>query len=144
PTGRRYFLKVLATEDLLKLERSGEVCRELISRKGVRDEDRRAAVTALARLEHQAEPQLLLNAIREKDEGKAEGWEESTVFDLVRLLAERKADELVAVRSDLEKVTTAGKHAVTRQLGFVTLIAADGNTDRAWSLASKSMTALQD
>ena len=45
---------------------------------------------------------------------------------------------------DLEKLATSAKLPVTRQLGFVALIAADGGVDKAWELATKSVTALQD
>jgi putative heme-binding domain-containing protein len=38
----------------------------------------------------------------------------------------------------------AAKLPVTRQLGFVALIAADTNVDKSWALATTSVTALQD
>ena len=38
----------------------------------------------------------------------------------------------------------AGQTPVTRQLGFVALIAADGGVDKAWALASKSAGSLRD
>ena len=52
--------------------------------------------------------------------------------------------ELSGARADLEKLAAAGRQSATRQLGFVTLIAADGTTDRAWALAMKSIAALHD
>src|SRR5205807_8700023 len=44
----------------------------------------------------------------------------------------------------LEKIATGARAPVTRQLGFVALVAADGGVDRAWELATKSVTSLKD
>src|SRR5207247_4937406 len=68
----------------------------------------------------------------------------SALFDLVRLLTSRDAKELTTIRPGLEKLATGAKQPVTRQLGFVALIAADGNVDKVWALAVKSARSLQD
>src|SRR5262249_44534516 len=54
--GRRYFLRNVNTDDLVKMERSENVYMELLFRKGVRDEFRREALTGLAKLGKQSEP----------------------------------------------------------------------------------------
>ena len=41
-------------------------------------------------------------------------------------------------------MATGAKLPVTRQLGFVALIAADGSVDQAWTLGTQSVQALQD
>ncbi len=66
------------------------------------------------------------------------------LFDLVRTLTARGPSELAAVRGELQKLATSAKQPVTRQLGFVALIAADGNVDGAWTLGVKSLGSLQD
>jgi putative heme-binding domain-containing protein len=142
--GRAYLLKNYSTEQLLKMEPTPIIYAELLYRKDVRDENRRAAATGLAKANGTTEPRVLLDAIETAGNRLGNGGEESVVFDLIRLLTSRPADELAKVRPELEKMATAGKAPVTRELGFVALIAADGNVDSAWALALKSLGALQD
>lgn len=143
PAGARYFLKSVATEDLLKMTRDAAVYNELLQRRGVREELRREAVTGLAGLRKQSELRVLLDSIKALDLPQ-KSQDEPVLFDLIRLLTSRPTTELATIRDDLEKLATAGNVATTRQLGFVALIAADGKVDRAWSVATKSAPALQD
>jgi putative heme-binding domain-containing protein len=141
--GARYFLATVGTDDLLKMERGPGVCLELLFRKGVRDEHRQEALAGLAKLGKKAELRVLLDAIAAHDaeEGASD---DSVAFDLVRLLTGRPAAELAAARADLVKLATAARQPLTRQLGFVALIAADAGADRAWRLGIKSVRSLQD
>src|SRR5262249_33676123 len=129
-------------DDLVKMDRSPAVYLEMLFRPGIRDEFRREALTGLAKADNKPELLVLVNAIRLHDESNA--TEESVAFDLIRLLTSRSQPELAAVRGDLEKLATAGRNPVTRQLGFVALIAADGDAEKAWALATKSVPTLQD
>ncbi len=140
--GARYFLKNVSTDVLLKMKRTQGVYLELLFRPGVRDEFRREALAGLAKLEGKGETRVLLDAIRSHDEEQG-SQDESVVFDLVRLLTARPAD-LAGVRDDLEKMAAGARLPVTRQLGFVALIAADGNIEKAWALGTKSVAALRD
>ncbi|HZT80389.1 MAG TPA: PVC-type heme-binding CxxCH protein, partial [Gemmataceae bacterium] len=142
PAGARFFLKNVSTDDLLKMKRSPGVYLELLFRKGVRDEYRKEALAGLARLEGKNQTRVLVDAIRNHDGQEAQ--DEGVVFDLVRLLTDRGASELKAVRADLEKLAVSARQPVTRQLGFVALIAADGSVDRAWALGRKSAGSLRD
>ena len=140
--GARYFLKSVATDDLLKMDRTPAVYLELLFRPGVRDEFRREALAALAKQNKKTELAVLVGAVKTQDESAATA--ESVAFDLARLLTGRPRAELVAARPDLEALATAGRTATTRQMGFVALVAADGGIDKAWELATKSVTGLQD
>jgi putative heme-binding domain-containing protein len=151
--GARFFLKNVSTDDLLKMKRDQAVYLELLFRTGVRDEYRQEALTGLAKLEKKGELRVLLDALHKQDEGvRSQGSgvkgqelsDESVVFDLIRLLTGRGAKELTGVRADLEKMATQAKLPVTRQLGYVALIAADGDIDKAWKLGTTSVPALQD
>jgi putative heme-binding domain-containing protein len=142
-TGARYFLKNVSTEDLFKMDRTPAVYLELLFRKGVRDEFRREALAGLAKQANKSPLRVLLDAIRNQDAQRGE-QDESVVFDLVRLLTGRDSRELAEVRPELEQMAAGAQLPVTRQLGFVALIAADGDTDKAWTLANKSVNALQD
>jgi putative heme-binding domain-containing protein len=143
PAGARYFLGRIGTDDLLKMKRSRGVFLELLFRKGVRDEFRQEALTGLAKLDKESEVRVLLRAIRNQDERRAK-QDESVVFDLVRLLTSHGASPLAGARAELEKLATTAQLPVTRQLGYVALIAADGNIDRAWRLGTRSVAALRD
>jgi putative heme-binding domain-containing protein len=143
PAGARFFLKTVSTDDLLKMKRTEAVYLERLFRKGVRDEYRKEALAGLAKLQNQRELPVLLDAIRRHDEQQA-GQDDSVVFDLARLLTGRPAEELTVVRTDLERLASHARSPVTRQLGFVALIAADGTVDQAWALATRSLTTLQD
>ncbi len=117
PAAARYFLKNVSTGDLLKMKRTAGVDRELLFRPAVRDEERRAALDSLAKLEKSRPLAVLVAAIRDQDAQL--GKDESVSFDLVRLLTGFDSSQLAAVRSDLEKLTLEGQTPLTRKLGFV-------------------------
>lgn len=141
-SGARYFLKSVATDDLLKMDRTPGVYLELLFRPGVRDEFRREALAGLAKEDKKPELDVLVSAIKAHDEGAA--TEESVAFDLARLLTGRPQEQLKAARTNLEALATSGKTATTRQMGYVALVAADGDAEKAWATATKSVPALMD
>jgi putative heme-binding domain-containing protein len=143
PEGARYFVRNVATDDLLKMERTEGVNLELLFRKGVRDEFRREALAGLAKSGKQDQARVLIDAVGSHD-GQGDSQDESVVFDLLRLLTGLPSAELTAVRPDLEKMATGAKNALTRELGFAGLIAADGGIDRAWALGLRSTGTLRD
>ncbi len=142
PAAARYFLRSVTTGDLLKMKRTSSVNRELLFRPAIRDEERRAALDSLAKLEKSQPLVVLVSAIRDQDGQLSK--DESVSFDLVRLLTGFDAAQLAAVRSDLEKLTLEGQAPLTRELGFVSLIAADGSIERAWELSHRSPRNLLD
>ncbi|MBV8315609.1 MAG: HEAT repeat domain-containing protein, partial [Planctomycetaceae bacterium] len=129
--GARSFLRGVSTDELLKMKRTRAIDLELLFRKGVRDEDRRAALADLARLDNKGEPNVLIDAIQGQD-AQGDARDESVVFDLIRLLTGRDAAELAGVRGALERMAAGATMPATRQLGYIALVAADGNVDRAW------------
>ncbi|MFO0880913.1 MAG: PVC-type heme-binding CxxCH protein [Gemmataceae bacterium] len=144
PAGASYFLRTVSTEDLLKMDRTAGVYLELLFRKGIRDEFRREALTALAKREKKDELRVLLEAIRDQD-GKSRGeGDDSVAFDLVRLLTSRPQAELVAARADLEKLATGAKQRLMRELGYAALSAADGSPEKIWALGVRSVGSLDD
>ncbi len=147
--GARFFLKNVSTDDLLRLKRTPAIYIELLFRKGVRDEYRKEALAGLAREQNKSELRVLLDAILKQDEetngqDDSAGPDESVVFDLIRLLTSRPATELAEAHGELEKMAMDANLPVTRQLGFVAFIAADGGVDKAWTLALKSANHLTD
>jgi len=142
PAGARYFLKSVATEDLLKMDRTPGVMLELLFRPGVRDEFRREALAGLAKQDSKTQLAVLVSAIKAHDESSS--TEESVAFDLARLLTVQPQLELAKTRADLVALATKSRSATTRQIGYVALLAADVNPEGAWTLATKSVGALQD
>ena len=124
------------------MDRTPGVLLELLFRPGVRDEFRREALTGLAKQDRKTELVVLLNAIKAHDESST--TEESVAFDLARLLTVQPQAELARSRTELETLATGSRSPTTRQIGYVALLTADGAVDAAWSLATKSVAALQD
>ncbi|QJW92716.1 PVC-type heme-binding CxxCH protein [Frigoriglobus tundricola] len=140
--GARYFLKSVATDDLLKMDRTPAVYLELLFRPGVRDEFRREALAALAKQDKKPELDVLVTAVRAHDESAA--TDDSVAFDLARLLTGLPRAELAAGRSELEALAAKGRNAATRQMGYVALVAAEGDVEKVWARAARSVGALQD
>jgi putative heme-binding domain-containing protein len=133
----RFLLHRAPTDELLKMKRDRLVYEELLDRPGIRDEFRQDALAGLAKLQSKPEIDLLLALLRDHDESN--GYRgQSVVFDLARLLTGRGETDLKGFRRQLEKFVTDGKRRIIRQIGFVALVAADGNADAAWELATQS------
>jgi putative heme-binding domain-containing protein len=137
--GARFFLKGLSIDQLLAMERTRPVDVELLFRKGVRDDDRKSALADLARRDNKQPLRALIDLILQRQTLA----DESVTFDLIRLLTAVPAD-LAAVRPELERLARTAQQPITRQLGYVALVAADGSIEPAWALASKSGAGLQD
>jgi putative heme-binding domain-containing protein len=145
----RFFLSNVGTADLLKMKRSRSVDWELLLRGSIRDEVRQEALAGLAKLDGKSPARILLDALEKEDTSSRnsrthESSDDSVPFDLVRLLTARPASELTGVRPALVSLAGEGKLSLTRQLGYVALIAADGNIAHAWELGIRSSAALSD
>lgn len=143
PAGMRHFVRSVSNDDLLKIERTPDVARELLARPGIRDEQRSEAASQLARLEAKSEVAVLLDALQTSD-AQEKITDESVLFDLIRLTTARPAAELSSVRSNLETLAQNGRHATTRQLAIAAGIAADESVETSWRWAMDSPSRLLD
>ena len=141
--GTRFFLGRLSIDELVKMKRTRAIDVELLLREGAREEIRREALANLAKLDKKPELTVLMEAIKALD-NRAGGGNDAVAFDLGRLLTSRQLAELTTARLDLEGLAIASHKPVTRQLGYLALIAADGGVENAWMLASKSTGSLRD
>ena len=141
--GSRFFLGRLGIDELIKMKRTRAIDLELLLRKGAREEIRREALTDLAKLDNKPELSVLLEAIKALDD-RPGGGNDEVAFDLGRLLTSREPAELTTARLELEGLANSGHKPVTRQLGYLALIAADGGVEKAWTLASQSAGSLRD
>ena len=115
---------------------------QLLLRRGVRDEARREAIADLSKIDAKPEVMVLLEAIKALDDRP--GAEDDGVdYDLGRILTARDSAELSDHLWSFEDLTKVGKKPITRQLGFLAMIAA-GRVDGAWALALKDVRSLRD
>lgn len=141
--GARFLLRNVSTEQLLQKPRTRAVCTEMLYRPGLQDAQRREAVQGLAKLNNQPELQVVMDAIRSLD-AKQQNANVSVVFDLVRQLTGRRAQELANAREEIERLATSAKQPVFRQIGYVSLISIDGSPERAWAQATRDVGSLVD
>ncbi len=145
--GARFFLKRLSTEQLLGLERDRAVLLEILSRKGIEEARRGDALRDLARIEGKGDLALLLEAILRLDREPAGGEaapDPGVLYDLALLLTKRGAEELAGARADLEKLATSARLPLTRHVGFVAMVLADGGVEEVWKVGLRSVQALRD
>lgn len=141
--GARFYLKNLSNDELLAQKKDRLVYVEMLNRPGLRDEARREAIAGLAKLDNKPELRVIMDAINALD-SKQSNADVTVIFDLVRQLTGRSANELTTARAELEKLATSAKQPVFRQIGFVSLINVDGGIDKAWGLASSDVKRLLD
>ena len=141
--GARFLLGNVGLEDLLKMKRTRAVSLELLFRKGVREEIRRAALNDLAKQTMTTPTVALLEALKGRDSREADPGE-SVLVELGRISTDLPPAELNAARGDIEKIATTADLPALRQLGFAALVAADGNADAAWDVAGRSVQSLRD
>ena len=156
PVGTRYLFQTMSTDELITLEgdlahseatpasaaRYRSVAQELLLRPGVRDELRESVLRSLAEANHVSAAEFLVQQLLGLDATSSGG--ETTAFDLLRVLTRLSTEEQQQAGPLLEKMATESRQPLTRQLGYVAKIAADGSVDLSWSLATKSGRSLRD
>ena len=138
PSAQAYALKNTSIGNLVRMERSEAVCEALLTRTGVNERDRRAALDALAKIRSTSALAVLLSAI-----ANPEGRYGVTLGDLAKLLAGWSASELKGEKAQVYTLATSAKNADVKQAAFAALVAADGSTDRVMRLAGTSLGNMQ-
>ncbi len=141
--GRRYLLQHVRNERLLAMDRTEQVCGEILRRPGILDADRAAAIAELAKVTGTSNLDVIIGALQSLDASQGE-VDPSLVFDLVRQLTALPANELAPARAELEKLATSARQPVLRQIGYVSLMNIDKSADKAWQLAQESADSLRD
>ncbi len=135
--GQAYLLRTLPMDQLARLERTPEVLFEYVTRTGITDEVRLTALRELATHDKKSETGTLIRVVVRYDERK-EGKDDGAVFDLVRMLQGRTADELKPFGHDLEKIALTGRRLAIRQAAFVNWINAYRSAENAWNAAKST------
>jgi putative heme-binding domain-containing protein len=138
----RFLLRGMSVEALLAGKKSAVVFREILSRPGIREEIRRAALRDLAQLENKSQAVVALEMIR--NDSKTEPLEESVLLELVRLLGAQPPVQLEQLRPDIEKLALSAPQDLLRQIGWVILMNVDGTESKAWELAVQKIGTLRD
>jgi putative heme-binding domain-containing protein len=141
PAGAEYLLAKVTTAELVKLPRTASVFQALLSRDGVLPDNRKEALDGLAKINNTDVLTELFAAIKRID-GSENAHAAHVLSDLASLLATRPAQELSAIRSQLETLAAGARQPVTRRVAFVTLASADGTIDGLWKSSSKSIRSL--
>lgn len=133
--GARYLLKNLSNEELLKQKGDRLVLLELVGRPGLTDEQRSAAISALAQLEKTDESQVIHQSLMAIDYGPGTA-DVGVAFDLMRQLKGQRFRGTV-----LHELALCAHRDVLKQLAFASIVNFDGNADAAWKLALGSKNA---
>ncbi len=143
PAGIDYILGSIPTADLSKLPKSAPVYLAMLTRPGIREQQRSNALAGLAAEKNSNELAELTGAIEYVDGNDITGANQ-VIFDLVLMLSRREPSEIVGSRAQFEKWTRQAKRSITRKIGYVALVTADQSVDKAWTLAERSTRSLRD
>ncbi|MDG2359286.1 MAG: plastocyanin/azurin family copper-binding protein, partial [Planctomycetaceae bacterium] len=143
PAGIDYILGSIPTADLSKLPKSVPVYLAILTRPGIREQQRGDALAGLAAEKNSNELAELIGAIESVDGNDIAGANQ-VIFDLVLMLSRREPSEIVGSRAQFEKWTRQAKRSITRKIGYVALVTADQSVDKAWALAEQSTRSLRD
>jgi putative heme-binding domain-containing protein len=142
PAGINYIIGSIATPDLLKLTRTEPVHVALLSRPSVEEAVRIESLRALAKTKQTDELTELIGAIKYVDQQQT--VDIGTMSDLAQIFTTREPAALRKARQQFEELATRGRQPITRQIGFVTMLTADGAVDATWKMAARSVPTLRD
>lgn len=134
--GRQFLWHTMPVEQLFQLERSGDICRAILARPGVTDEQKQDALSDLARRQQESEVQALVGVLKWLDQQKTI-QDESAIVDLVRMARRCAAGDLKATTDSWAQMASEARTAAIRELGFAALINGNGSVQLAWELAQR-------
>jgi putative heme-binding domain-containing protein len=143
PAGVNYLLDLVTTAELVRLPRTAQVYRALLSRHPVLHEVRHEALMGLAEL-NQTDVLSELVAAIERTDSSNNPSAEPILNDLAHMLIGMPAADLARARPTLSRLTREGKRPLTRELGWVAVATVDGSFEPAWADASRSLSTLRE
>ena len=135
PPSLSRLLAALDAADLIRMPGQRAVDAELLFRAGIADSQRRKAVAGLAAADQVAPLDVIFSAIRQVDADDSLG-DSAVINDLVGFLSDQPAAALKARRDAIRQLCLTAQRPLVRQIGYVALIAADGEVESAWETAS--------
>jgi putative heme-binding domain-containing protein len=142
PAAAAYVLGRLSNKELIEAPRSEFVYVALLQRKGLERKYRAEALEGLAKIRNTDSLSELIKALTELDKkGEAS---EPVLRDLLPFLLQAKADELKVKRTAIEKLASESQLPLTRQIGYATLLTADGSAEKTWTQSETQSARLAD
>lgn len=142
PVAAAYVLGRLSNQELIGAPRGEFVYEAILKRNGLERKHRMEALKGLAEIRKTGVLEELMSGLIDLD---AKGDEAIPVLrELGGILLQRKPEELIGKRADLEKVATASEQAISRQIGYAALASGDQAIEKAWELAESAPSRLAD
>ncbi len=138
PAARAYALKNSDVDDLVKMEKSADVSRAILSRTSASEQQMSDALATLAETTGQNPLDALMGLI---DAARKESAD--NVLGLGKLLASHTPEELKRVRNKIESIAVDGETPDLKRLGYAAWVAAAGPGD-AFIAASRNKENLRD
>jgi azurin len=135
PAGLEYLIDSVNTTELLRLPRTRSVLEALVTRAGVADADRAAALVELAKLRGEGRVDIVLAALDTDDAASA---------SIARLLPMQWPEELKEHRAHLAELAAKSPKPEIRQAAWSSLAVADDSFEGVWSEANRSLATLTD
>jgi putative heme-binding domain-containing protein len=142
PAAAAYVLNRLSDKELIEAPRSEFVYVALLQRKGLDRKYRIEALEGLAKIRNTDTLTELIVAITDLDKKGEESAPE--LRDLSTLLHQTKPLDLTGKRASLEKLATEAQLPLSRQIGYASLITADGSPDKTWERFESDPAKLAD
>ncbi|MCP4784660.1 MAG: c-type cytochrome [Fuerstiella sp.] len=130
-TGHAFVLRHADNVDLLRMPRSEVVCREILERESIPQQDRVDALTRLAGLTGQGMSQLLLDQISQLAQTESAAYTE-----LVPLLQTLPAAELTSIKPRLATIAGSDGNSGLRSAAIAALIDSGERVDSVYSMAA--------
>ncbi len=137
-SARAYALQHSSVDDLLKLDPAADIYDAVLNRRTASAKALRTALDGLAAIRKTSSLPLVLDLIKERD---ASGGD---LVSLRQLLAEAPAAELKGARERLEQLVMTAESPEARQSAITAWITADGSSDDAFLMATRSKDLLRD
>ncbi len=146
--GWQYLYSSMSNDELIAEPRSLPVFREMLLRPGLDERLRTEAVEQIAAGEGRSVISVVTEALQALD-ARDGTVDTPTVFDLIRVMLSRPAEQLAELRDDLQQLATTATRPIMRRIGFVALMtinAASGNdaVERVWEVANEDPRRLVD
>ncbi len=131
PAGQERLIGRLTPAELAKMPRTAGVLEAILTREGISDVDRSAALIDLAKERHSKPVPVLLELLQAKA-----GSDAAAAGRLAQILPWQSGEDLKALRPSIAALATAGSLPTLRRAGWAALAVADEGFDTVWPQAS--------
>lgn len=138
---RAFVLDRLSPAELATLPLSEEIAEYLMTRSGIDENLRKAAVERVAVEREIPAARVLVSLLADLESRSSD---RTVMFDLIRLLGTQPREEMAVERQRLQAFAEKSALPALRQTGLVGMLLADRGVDATWEFAAKSPERLLD